>query len=121
MRLVLYVFGYYVAVIGVLLCVKPALGKRLADWWMKDKLNRAWAVVTGGLGVLLILAAPASRATGFIHVLGVLSILKGIYLLVAARSQLIGIVNWWNRLSQKAYRLWGLVTLVIGVAILATL
>lgn len=121
MSIFLAALGCYMAVVGAALCFKPPLGKRLADLWLKDKVHRGWALVTLGIGALLIWAAPVSRAVLFIQVLGWLTVLKGIYLLIAPRGQLVGVVKWWNRLSEGRYRLWGLVTLTLGAAILITL
>ena len=121
MRLFLGVFGTYMVVIGALLCATPRVGKRLTDVWMKDKVSRGWALVTAGVGLLFLWAASASRAPLFIQVLGALSILKGIYLLVAPRAPLLAVVKWWNHLSPGTYRVWGLVTLAMGAAVLWTL
>ena len=120
MEVVLWIIGGYMVVMGALLCAKPLVGKRLADVWMKDKIHRGWALVTVGVGVLLLWAAPAGRATLFIQVLGCLSVLKGIYLLIAPRAQLMGVVTWWNRLPQMAHRVWGVVALAMGAVIITT-
>jgi uncharacterized protein YjeT (DUF2065 family) len=77
-------------------------------------------LVTVAVGALLLWAAPASRAIPLIQLLGWLALLKGVYLLVAPRKQLMGIVQWWNRLSHGSLRLWGLVSLGVGIAMLAS-
>ena len=119
MTLVLRVFGWYLVVVGALLCARPPLGKRLADWWLKDKLSRPWALLPLGLGLLLLWAAPASRAPRFIQVLGGLGVLKGAYLLIAPAGQLAGVVRWWHQLPPAGHRWWGLASLLLGAAILA--
>ena len=121
MKLVLMFLGWYLILLGALLFGRPPLGKQLADWAMKDKTSRAWALVTAGFGVLFVWAATASRISPFIYVLGGLTMLKGIYLLLAPRAQLVGLVDWWNRLPQLAYRVWGAVALALGGLIVATL
>ena len=119
MRLFLGVLGWYLLIVGGLLCAKPVLGKRLADVWMKDKIHRGWALVTVTVGLLFLWAAPSSRAILFIQILGWLTILKGAYLLVGPRKQLMRIVEWWHGLPQGGLRVWGLVSLAVGLAILA--
>ena len=120
MTLVLGVFGWYLLVVGALLCARPSLGKRLANWWLKDKLSRPWALVPFGLGLLLLWAAPASRAPRLIQVMGGLGVLKGAYLLLAPAGQLAGVVRWWHQLSPSGHRWWGLMSLLLGAAILVT-
>ena len=121
MRIFLCVFSWYYVVIGLLLCVTPALGKRLANMWMKDKISRAWAVVTIAFGALFFWAAPASRATIFVQTLGGIAVLKGIYLVLAPRAQLTGIVTWWQQVPRRTLRLLGLFTFAIGASILTSL
>jgi uncharacterized protein YjeT (DUF2065 family) len=121
MRLVLLVLGWYLVIVGVALALVPTVGKRLTDLWLKDKVHRRWAMVTLALGVVILWAAPASRAVTFIYVFGGLSVLKGIYLLIAPRAQLLEIVRWWNTLPQPILRVWGAVAVGIGAAMLMTL
>ena len=121
MKIVLVVLGVYMSVVGLLLCVAPTLGKRLTEVWMKDKISRGWALVTLGVGALLICAASASRAPIYIYVLGWTSVAKGVYLVIAPRPQLLRVVTWWHGLSQGFLRLWGVVALGMGAAILLTL
>ncbi len=121
MTLFLAIFAWYMAGVGALMVLSPARAKRMTDLWMKDKVHRVLALVPAGIGVLLVWAAPASRAPIFIQVLGGISVFKAAYLLIAPKRQLKEIVDWWNGLSQGRYRLWGLLTLVLGICIITTL
>lgn len=118
MAFLLGVFGWYLIVVGVLLCARPPLGKRLADWWLKDKLSRPWALLPFGVGLLLLWAAPASRTPWFLQAVGGLGVLKSAYLLIAPRGQWTGLISWWHRLSSAGYRWWGLLTFLLGAIIL---
>ena len=121
MRVVLWIVGNYMAVMGFIMAVKPALGKRLTDWMLKDKVSRRWALLTLAVGAVIFWAAPASHAPVFIQILGGISVGKGVYLLVAPRDQLMGVMEWWYRLPPSSVRLWGLVAVIIGVGVLGTL
>jgi hypothetical protein len=121
MRLLLAFFGGYMFVVGGMLLLTPAMGRRLTDLWMKDKIHRPLAVLPLAIGGVLLWAAPASQAPLYIQVLGGLSLLKGVYLFVAPKAQLAGIVRWWQRMAPAGLRLWGLVTLFMGGAVLWTL
>jgi len=121
MGIALAVFGWYLVVVGAALCAKPAAGKRLADWWLKDKLSRPWALFPLAVGLLLLWAAPASRTPVFIRALGWVGVLKGIVLLVAPREPLVRCVSWWNDLPQAGLRLWGAVAMAFGAAVLGGL
>ena len=121
MGLALAICGWYLVVVGAVLCAKPAARKRLTDWWLKDKLSRPWALLPFAVGLLLLWAAPASRLPGFIRALGGLGVLKGLVLLVAPREPLARFVSWWNRLPPTGLRLWGAVAVGIGAAIVGSL
>lgn len=121
MRMLLIVFGVYMAAAGALLIARPSIVSRSADWWVKRLEVRAWALLVLALGALILWAAPASRAPIFIRVLGGLSIAKGLYLLLAPRAQLGRFVARWTGLPADVYRLWGLAAAVIGGLLIATL
>ena len=121
MNLVLIVFGWYLIGVGALLCAKPPMGKRMADWWLKDKLSRRWVLLPLAVGMLLLWAAPGSRAPVFIRTLGGLGVLKGIVLLIAPREPLVRFVSWWNYLSPAGLRLWGGLVMAFGAAMLVSL
>lgn len=121
MGLALAVFGWYLVVVGALLAAKPPVGKRLADWWLKDKLSRPWALLPLAAGILLLWAAPASRVPTFIQTLGGLGVLKGVVLLVVPRAPLLRFVAWWNDLPPAGLRLWGAVAVVVGAVVLGSL
>jgi len=120
MHLVLAVLGWCFVVIGGLLVISPPLGKRVSTLGAKNRVSRAWAPVTLGLTLLILWAAPASRYPLFILFLGALSALKVVYLLLMPRSQLEDVLTWWREMPDLTCRLWGLVTLAMGAAVLAT-
>ena len=71
-------------------------------------------------GILFLFAASASSVPWFIRLIGLMGILKGVFVLVAP-SNLYGQVNNWylNSLSDEADRLWGIIALILGTAILS--
>jgi uncharacterized protein YjeT (DUF2065 family) len=121
MRIVLVMLGGYMAIAGVLLLLHPTFGKQCVDVLLKDKVSRRWAVVTVLLGVLIWWAAPASGVSRFIQVLGGITVVKGLYLIIAPREQLRRVIDWWYGLPRTAVRYWGVVAIVPGGAILLTL
>lgn len=121
MQIALAVFGWYLIGVGALLCAKPPLGKRMADWWLKDKVSRRWALLPLAVGALLLWAAPGSRAPVFVRTLGGLGVLKGAILLVAPREPLVRFVSWWNYLPPAGLRLWGVLAVALGAALLVSL
>ena len=89
------------------------------------KINpRFLAFIPMFVGVLLILAAilvaMVSSAFWFILILGLLAIGKGIYFLLGPRGQIKALFDWWFKSAQdRTYRFWGLIMVLLGMAILS--
>lgn len=117
MRMVLMAFGGYMMGTGLLLLVAPELIKKFAQRSVTGPKRYVWAFIAGSFGLLMLWAAPASRAMLLIQVLGVLAMLKGVLLLALPAAALSRFVSWWLGLVRAAYRVWGLAALAIGIII----
>ena len=116
-RFLVVALSLYLGVMGLLLVLVPTQGKKLADILLKDKSHRGWALFTILVGLGLLIAARQTRWSAFIAVLGVTTAIKGLYLLIAPREQLLGVVRWWDQLQPPLYRLWGAVSIVFSILI----
>ena len=55
-------------------------------------------------------------------IVGLLAILKGIYLFIGRSSQIEGLLEWWFlRAADETIRLFGLITFILGSALLSYL
>jgi len=55
-------------------------------------------------------------------VLGLIALIKGVYLVMAPLSQIKGLIDWWfNRANDSIIRLCGLISFVLGIAIISNL
>lgn len=115
MRLLVWALSAYMIVMGTLLISAPVWGKRMADWLLRDKTHRGFALITLAIGVGLFFAASEARWPVFIAALGALTAIKGCYLLVAPREQLRGVVERWEALPVAWRRGWGVAGLAAGV------
>jgi hypothetical protein len=76
------------------------------------------AVVRVLIGVVLVRAAPASRAPGVLRVLGVVVAIGGLLTpLVGTRAAEV-ILGWWTSGGPAVVRVWAGFALVLGVIIL---
>ena len=70
------------------------------------------------LGLLLILCASASQYAWFIRLIGMLAILKGIFLFINPNRMADRVNEWYlNQASNQVYRLFGIVAILFGSAI----
>ena len=72
-------------------------------------------------GVLFLLSASSSSQVTFIVVLGLLSLLKGLVFLFGPREKVKGMIDWWFATSDKAHKVWAVVVMGLGIAILVTI
>jgi hypothetical protein len=71
-------------------------------------------------GILFILAASASAHSWFILVLGVLSFAKGGLMITNPKGIVDQATDWYlNRVSDQTYRFFGILTIILGTAILS--
>lgn len=84
---------------------------------------RLWAFVPLIFGLLFILGAfQVCELFWLLLVLGIIALAKGAYLLFAPPRQINSLLQWWfDRVGEKATRLWGLFAFAVGVVLLSRL
>jgi hypothetical protein len=82
---------------------------------------RRLAVVALVVGLLLLVAAPASgQGVGFIRLIGLLGIAKGVVFFFLPKDRFERMLDWWfTPAKEQSWRVWGLVSLVLGVVLLS--
>ena len=87
-----------------------------------DKL-KAWAVVPLFFGVVLVLGAFFEKEVFWLaFILGLIALIKGVYLIVGPPAQVNKLLDWWfEKASDRIIRLSGLIIFFLGSAIFTTL
>ena len=87
-----------------------------------DKL-KVWAVVPLFFGVVLVLGAFFEKEVFWLaFILGLLALLKGVYLIVGPSAQSNKLLEWWfEKASDRTIRLSGLIIFFLGSAIFTSL
>ena len=123
MRWILYVFAVLLIVLGTWANLYPVqASKRLRS--LAEGVAPRWsAVVALATGIMLLIAAPASnQGTGFVRLLGILGMVKGIVLFVMSRERYQRLLDWWlEPAKEQSWRVWGLLMLVLGVVVFSWL
>lgn len=79
------------------------------------KTMGALALLVGGL---LISCGTERRFYIFVFLLGLTQIIKGCFLLFGSKGNVERLINWWLNTSIFIYRLWGLITLTMGIILI---
>jgi uncharacterized protein YjeT (DUF2065 family) len=87
-----------------------------------DKL-KVWAVVPLFFGIVLVLGAFFEKDVFWLaFILGLLALLKGVYLIAGPSAQAKKLVEWWfEKASDRIIRLSGLIIFFLGSAIFTSL
>ena len=87
-----------------------------------DKL-KVWAIVPLFFGVVLVVGAFFTKEVFWLAlVLGLLALLKGVYLIAGPTAQTKKLLDWWfEKASDRTIRLSGLIIFFLGTAIFTAL
>jgi len=116
----LYGLALFWIAAGSLFILYTEESRRFLGNFMGEVMPKPLAFIPMVVGVLLIISAKASGAFWFILILGLLAIGKGLYFLLAPRSQTKALLAWWlNSAQDRTYRFGGLIMVVLGMVILS--
>jgi len=94
---------------------REMLGKLTAT--IHRKIFAALAFV---VGVLLVVAAPSSRNLWVVVAIGIIAMAKGLFLYLNPRNLVDCLMDWYlNRVSDQAFRFFGIIGLILGTAMLS--
>lgn len=117
----LFAVGILWVIFGTLMVFATQLIRQKFYHKLKTQDPRRWSPLAIAVGVLLLLSASSSSQVTFIVILGLLSLAKGVLFLFAPRQKIRKMMDWWFETTDKTHKVWGVATLVLGVAVLATI
>ena len=119
----LYIVAIFWIAIGVFLILYTERAMELSKKILLIKKIRLLAILPIVFGVILSVGAFLNTKIFWLcFILGLLSLLKGVYFLVGPISQIKAIFEWWlTKASSVIIRLYALIILVIGIAIMSNL
>ncbi|UCD54703.1 MAG: hypothetical protein JSV93_04050 [Candidatus Omnitrophota bacterium] len=103
---------------GTLMIFAPEVLRKKLFAKLKQFPLKKTGIISLAVGVLLILAAFYNRYHLFIALLGLLSITKGIYCMVAA-EKMAKMQDWWLGAKKKVYRMFGIIIIILGFIMLS--
>jgi uncharacterized protein YjeT (DUF2065 family) len=86
---------------------------------MEDANLKVWGVGIILFGVLLAIASFWSGVVWFLFLIALVGIGKGIFFVAADGDKVRSLIGAWINISDSGIRLWGLIWVIAGVAVLA--
>ena len=117
MSLVAALSGLLIIAVGAMGVISPQRLLALVARSQSQRGSYVVAAIRVMIGVALFLAAAGSRAPAFLQILGVLSVMAGLAtpFFGVRRSQ--AVLSWWSLRPTVVLRLWCLVVVLLGAAI----
>lgn len=109
--------GLFIAALGTLGIAAPEVFVRAVRFFQTPPTLYLAAVIRVSVGVVLVLAAPASRAPRVLRVLGFLIVIGGVLTPFVGVRGAEAIIEWWSAGGSALVRVWAGVALAIGVFI----
>jgi len=89
------------------------------QWFMEDANLKVWGVGIILFGVLLAIASFWSGVVWFLFLIALVGIGKGVFFVAADGDKVRSLIGAWINISDAGIRLWGLIWVIAGVAVLA--
>ncbi len=118
LRLFMRLLAILWVAMGTLMIFAPEVVRKKVFGKIKELPLKKVGMVPIVVGVLLLLAALYNTYRFFIVILGLLSIAKGIYCIVAP-EKMAKLQDWWLGAKKRVYRVYGIVIIVLGFIILS--
>jgi uncharacterized protein YjeT (DUF2065 family) len=120
MKWFLYAFSLIWISSGAGLIIYTRESKSMIKRFVMDLDRRILSALPAIFGVFLIIAAPESRHSWFIRLIGILAVLKGGFIFWNPQNLYDKTVDWYlNSVSDQTFRFFGIITLILGTVILS--
>ena len=114
MRFLTVLIGVFVMVVGLIGVVAPSALLRIADYVTTPVGLYAAAALRVGIGIVLFMVAPTTRAPKLIRALGAIAVAAGVFTLLVGIDRARSILAWETAQGTTLIRLGALLPLVFG-------
>ena len=120
MNVFLYVFSFLCIATGCCIILYTDETRNFLKRLFNQIDRKLLSVFEAILGILLLVSATASHHSWFIRLIGLLAVIEGGVILLIPKNLYDELINWYvNSLSDQTYRLFGILSLILGTAMLS--
>ena len=120
MSVFLYAFSFFFIAIGCCSILYTDETRNFVKRLFNEINRKILSVVEAIMGILLLVSATASHHPWFIRLIGLMAILEGGIIFLLPKNLYDELINWYvNSLSDQTYRLFGILSLILGTAMLS--
>jgi len=115
----LYLVALMFIGVGVFLILNTEQFRKFNQNFIETGNYRLWGLAGGIFGVLLAVSSFWSGVVWFLLILGLAFAALGAFFLLGQEERVDALLRVWVAVSDRGLRLWGLVLVVVGTAILS--
>jgi hypothetical protein len=115
----LYIVALMFIATGTFFILDSHHAVRLSARFVESGNYRLWGLLAAVFGLLLSVSSFWSGVVWFLFVLGLMTIGMGVFMLVGQEERVDALLRVWGDISERGFRFWGLILLVVGTAILS--
>lgn len=115
----LYIAAVLFIAAGSFLVLNTEKAQEISMGVAEKGTRRAWGGSVCGFGVLLAIASFWSGVVWFLLLLGLLLGGMGAYMFLGEEEKVQPLLRTWSSISSRGLRMWGLILVVTGTAILS--
>ncbi len=119
MKYIVYLLGFLWVAAGAFAILYTDDYKAYFKGLMTRLDRKMLAIIPAVFGLLLLLAASSTTHAGFIAVIGILGLAKGVVIYFNLGGLFETSRNWLDELSDQGYRLTGIIALVLGTVVIS--
>ena len=110
--------GYFWIILGIGTIFFAGAARKYYGIFIEGNHPKSMGALALLVGGLLISSGTESKFYLLIFILGLIQLVKGIFLLFGHPDRVQRLINWWLNTSLIIYRLWGLATLIMGLVLI---
>jgi uncharacterized protein YjeT (DUF2065 family) len=120
MKIFLYAISLLFVTIGCSTILYTSETRHCVKRLFKEVDRKILSVFEAAMGVLLLVSAAASHHPWFVRLIGLLAIIEGGVIFLLPKNLYDELINWYaDSASDQTYRLFGILSLIIGSAMLS--
>jgi hypothetical protein len=115
----LYIVAILFIAKGSFLVLHTERALELSEMVLEKGSHRIWGIAGATFGILLSVASFWSGVTWFLFLLGLMLAGIGLFVFLGTEEKVQPLLRTWSSMSGTGLRLWGLILVVTGTAILS--
>jgi len=118
MVILVRLLGIIIVIFGVIYLFKPNIIKPYVDFWKKGRRLCVGGILSLLMGVVLLLAASQCKVGWLVSVFGILGLIKGMVLLVLKREKAISVITWLAERPPVSLRVYAFFAILVGTLLI---